>query len=126
MEEKRKILIVDDEEDLCDLIKLTLEATGNFEVSACCDSRMAVRQVRKHRPELILLEIMMPGMDGSGIAAELEGDKDTQDIPIIFLTALVSGEYIERYGDRIGGRLFVAKPVKTDKLVDAIDTMTLQ
>ena len=126
MEEKRRILIVDDEEDLCDSIKQTLEATGNLEVTTCCDSRMAVRQVRKQPPDLILLEIMMPGMDGSGIAAELEADVDTRDIPIIFLTTLVSREHIERYGDRIGGRLFMAKPTETERLVDAIDTMTLQ
>ena len=126
MEEKRKILIVDDEEVLCDFIKLTLEATGSFEVSTCCDSRIAVGQVRRQRPDLVLLDIMMPGMDGSGIAAKLEEEKDTQDIPIIFLTALISGEYVERYGDLIGGRLFVEKPVRTDRLVDAIDRMTLQ
>ena len=108
MAEEKKILIIDDEEDFCSFVKMNLEAMGGFQVSTCSDSRMAIRQVRMQRPDLILLDIMMPGRDGSGIAAELKADKDTQDIPIIFLTALVSEEDTERSDGFIEGRFFLA------------------
>ena len=123
---KKKILVIDDEEDFCSLVKMNLEATGALEVLTCCSSRMAIRQVRTHHPDLIFLDVMMPGKDGPGIAAELKAGKDTQDIPIVFLTALVSEEDTERDGGLIGERFFIAKPAQTDKLINIINVLTSQ
>jgi CheY-like chemotaxis protein len=124
MEGKRKIMIIDDEADLCDLIKLSLEMTGAFEVAKCSDSKVAIGQVREHRPDLILLDVMMPGKDGPEIAAELEENSDTKDIPIVFLTALVSGKETRKESGVIGGRFFLPKPVKTNDLIGMIDSLT--
>lgn len=124
MEEKKRILIVDDEEDLCDLIKMSLEMTGAFEVSTCSNSKMAIGQVREQRPDLILLDVMMPGIDGPEIAAQLEESKDTKSIPIVFLTALVSGKETRRESGVIGGRFFLPKPVRTQELINMINELT--
>ena len=123
---KKKILIIDDEEDLCDFVKMNLEAVGGFEVSTCSNSRLAVREVRMQRPDLILLDIMMPGRDGPGVAAELRADEDTQDIPVVFLTALVSEEDTRKSAGLIGEGFFISKPVRTEKLVEIINTLTSQ
>ncbi len=123
---KKKILIIDDEEDLCDFVKMNLEAVGGFEVSTCSNSRLAVREVRMQRPDLILLDIMMPGRDGPGVAAELRADEDTQDIPVVFLTALVSEEDTRKGAGLIGESFFISKPVRTEKLVEIINTLTSQ
>jgi CheY-like chemotaxis protein len=120
MGKKRKILIVDDEEDFCDFVKMNLEATTDFEVSVCYDSREAIGKVRGQQPDLILLDIMMPGIGGAEIAEELKDNDDTHDIPIIFLTALVREEEAKRKGV-IGGRRFIAKPVQTKELISIID-----
>jgi len=75
MEEKRRILIIDDEEDFCYLIKMSLEAMGDFEVLVCCNGREAVQLVKKQQPDLILLDIMMPGLCGSEIAEEIRNNE---------------------------------------------------
>lgn len=113
---KRKILLIDDEKDFCYFIKKGLEATGDFEVSVCCDSTGAIGQAKEVQPDLILLDIMMPEVSGSDIAAELKGNWDTQRIPIVFLTALVTKRETEERKGVIGGDYFVAKPVKMNEL----------
>ena len=117
---KSKILIIDDEEDFCRFIKMYLEATGGFEVSVCCDSTKAIAHVREQNPDLILLDIMMPGVSGPEIAERLRGDVATRSIPFVFLTAVATEEDIETRGNVIGGNYTVAKPVKAAKLMDVI------
>lgn len=124
MEGKKRVLIIDNEEAYCDSVKLSLESTGDFQVSTCCDSKMAVRQVEKHKPDLVLLEIMMPGMDGPEIATSLKVRDSTQHIPVVFLTGLISEEDIRESEGIIGGYYFVAKPLETEKLMDVINMAT--
>ena len=123
MERMRRILIVDDERDFCDFVKIALEAADHFEVSVCSNSVEAVEQVRKLRPDLILLDIMMPGVGGSQIADELRNNSDTQDIPFVFLTALVTEEETKRNQSVIGGRYFISKPVEMKRLVFLINRL---
>ena len=118
---KKKILIIDDEEDFCHFVKTLLNATGSFEVSACCDSKEAIRLVKEQQPDLILLDIMMPGVSGPEIVEDLRVDTDIRKIPFIFLTALVTVEDLERKGNVIGGNYTVAKPVKMNELINVIN-----
>ncbi|MFA5394062.1 MAG: response regulator [Candidatus Ratteibacteria bacterium] len=120
----KKILIIDDEEDFCYFTKKSLEATGNFEVSVCNDSREAMNEVRKVRPDLVLLDILMPRKDGTAIATELKESKDTKDIPFVFLTALVSEQETEKHKNVIGEAHFVSKPVKLQELISIINKLT--
>ena len=121
----KKILLIDDEEDFCYFVKKNLEATGNFEVEAYNDDIDIIQEVRKLRPNLILLDIKMPKKDGSEMALELKKHKDTQEIPFIFLTALVNEEETQKRCNFIGGEYFMAKPVRIIELIDTINRFAL-
>lgn|GEM_PF-3024490 len=121
---KKRILVVDDEKAISELLKMTLEETGKFEVSTCNDSTKAVEWVKKLHPDLILLDIMMPKVSGTEIAMKLSNSYDTQNIPIVFLTALVSEEDVEKSNGIIGEHQFIAKPVKASELIDIINRLT--
>src|ERR1700710_3016480 len=88
----RLILIVDDEPDIKLLVKLNLELTGKFMIREENDAAQALAAAREFRPDLILLDVMMPGMDGGDVASRLATDSQIREIPIIFLTALISQE----------------------------------
>ena len=120
----KRILIIDDEENFCYFVKKNLEATGNFEVSVCNDSREAIKVVREMLPDLILLDILMPRKDGTTIAVELKESEDTKDIPVVFLTALVSEQETKKHENIIGETCFVSKPVKTEELISIINKLT--
>ena len=123
MERVRRILIVDDERDFCDFVKMALETADDFKVSVCSDSLKAVECVRELRPDLLLLDLMMPGVGGSQIADELRNNSDTQDIPIIFLTALVTEEETKENRSVIAGSYFISKPVEIKRLVFLINSL---
>ena len=120
---KKKILLVDDEPALTRMIRLNLERTGRFEVFTENSGPRAVETVRSCRPDLIFLDVMMPGKSGDDVAQELRLDSELADIPIVFLTAIVSREETDILGSTIGGNRFLAKPVKTADLLEVIDEM---
>ncbi|MFA5314948.1 MAG: response regulator, partial [Candidatus Omnitrophota bacterium] len=73
------------------------------------------------QPDLVLLDILMPDLMGSEVAAQMKEDDDTKDIPVVFLTAVVGKEEVVQRGGVIGGHLFVAKPVDIKQLIEVID-----
>ncbi|MGE5308412.1 MAG: response regulator transcription factor [Deltaproteobacteria bacterium] len=117
MGNKTKVLIVDDEMDFCVFVKRNLESGDEFEVAACSDSGQALETARSFRPDIALLDIMMPGLGGPDIAQELT----REGIPVVFLTAVVTKEEVGKsfLGD-IGGQRFIAKPVSSDELAASI------
>ena len=117
----KKILVVDDEAGFGRLLKLNLERTGKFEVQTETKGSQALNTARSFKPDLILLDIIMPDMDGSEVANRLKSDPVTRNIPILFLTALVKNKEIETKSGSIGGNIFLAKPITTDELVKSID-----
>jgi DNA-binding response OmpR family regulator len=82
-----KILIVDDEEDFCYFVKRNLEAISNYEIITATKGRKGIQIARKEKPDLILLDIMMPGINGFEVLKRLKGNEKTRKIPIIMLTA---------------------------------------
>jgi len=120
----KKILLVDDEVALTRMTKLVLERTGKYEVLTENNGSKAVAAVRKFRPDIIFLDIMMPEMPGDVIAQELREDKELADIPIVFLTAIVSRTETKTLGSVIGGNQFLAKPVKADDMLKVIEELT--
>lgn len=118
---KKRILIIDDEKDFCRMVKLNLERTKNYEVLFATDGRSGIEIARSRRPDLILLDIRMPGMSGGEIAEELLDDPSTGKIPIIFLTALVKKDEVARQSGYISGRPFIAKPVTAQDLIKRIE-----
>jgi CheY-like chemotaxis protein len=119
---KKKILIVDDEVDFTRVLKLNLDAFGKYEVRAENDSSIALDTLRAFKPDLVLLDIMMPAVDGGEIAHQIEEDESLSDTPVVFLTATVTKEEVASSNrGHIGGHVFIAKPVGIKELVACID-----
>ena len=123
MDKKLKILIIDDEEDFFYFTKLNLEKTGRFDVTGSTKGPEGIGLAKKNKPDLILLDILMPEMDGPQVARHLLEDTTTSNIPIVFLTALANKEDIETGKGLIGGRPFIAKPVTSAELISRIESI---
>ncbi|MDD5019855.1 MAG: response regulator [Candidatus Omnitrophica bacterium] len=119
--EKKKILVVDDEVDFTKLIKLNLEQTGKFEVRTENRGAAALAVAKDFKPDLVLLDVLMPDIMGSEVAAQMKEDGDTKDIPVVFLTAVVGREEVVQRGGVIGGHVFIAKPVNVKQVVEVIE-----
>jgi two-component system sensor histidine kinase/response regulator len=118
--ERARILIVDNDRDTTHLVKVLLERTGHYLVSEENDATTAHRSALNFRPDLILLDIVMPETDGGEVAARIEADPELKNTPIIFLTALVTRPEAKS-GLNIQGHSFLAKPVSIPELIDAIE-----
>lgn len=120
----KKVLVVDDEESFCSSLKKSLELVGDFEVSTCSDARGAVGEAKKLQPDLILLDILMPGLSGAEVAEQLKRKDETKTIPVIYLTATVLAEETQENRNVIGGSYYVAKPVDMNELKRIINEAT--
>jgi CheY-like chemotaxis protein len=120
VKEKRRILIVDNDRDSTRLVKILLERAGSYVVFEENDATKAHQSARNFRPDLILLDIMMPETDGGDVAAQIQADPELQRIPIIFLTALVTRTEAKA-GLHIQGLPFLAKPINIPELISAIE-----
>lgn len=118
---KKRILIVDDERDFCRMVKFNLERTKQYEVLFATAGKSGIEIARSKKPDLILLDIRMPGKSGGEIAEELLDDPLTSTIPIIFLTALVKKDEVAKQSGYISGRPFIAKPVTAQDLIKRIE-----
>jgi CheY-like chemotaxis protein len=83
----RRILIVDDEDDIREVAQVSLELVGQFEVLTAASGSAGIETARATQPDAILLDVMMPDMDGPTTLARLQADPATRDIPVVFLTA---------------------------------------
>ena len=124
MDEKKRILLVDDEAMITRTLKLYLEGTGKYEVRAENKGRDAVATAREFKPNLILLDIVMPDIDGAEVAEQLQDDSSLKEIPIVFLTALVRPGEVAASGSEIGGFPFIAKPLDPEKIIECIESHT--
>jgi len=113
----KKILLVDDEVDILEFLKYNLEQ-DNFEVLVSTNSKDALKKISQN-PDIIVLDIMMPEMDGFGLYEQIKKNKEYQDIPIIFLTAK-SGETDEIKGLDLGASDYIQKPISPRKLIARI------
>jgi CheY-like chemotaxis protein len=121
MESKKKILLVDDEKDFCFFLKGNLENTGEFDVLATTSGKEVIKLVRGEKPDLILLDLNMPGMSGDEVVQILSDKPETKTIPIVFLTALVTKNEVGNENmANIGGYNYIAKPVTTEDLITNI------
>ena len=103
------------------MVKLNLEQTGRYEVRTENLGRRAIESTREFRPDLILLDVMMPGLLGSEIAAQLKADPELRAIKFVFLTAFVTKDEELKSSGQIGGHTFVAKPISADDLCRVIE-----
>ena len=117
---KKKILIIDDEVGFTRMVKLNLEKNGEFDVREVNQAPAAVGVAREFKPDLILLDVIMPAMDGGDIRARMQADSKLKDIPVIFLTATLSPRETAGAPQRSGGEQFLAKPVSFAVLLACI------
>src|SRR2546426_9383800 len=122
--DKKRVLIVDDEASFTRMVKLNLEKTGFFEVREENKATYAIAAAREFKPDLILLDVIMPTMDGGDVAAHIKNDRQLKDIPVVFLTATVSQREAGDVGLNSGGELFLGKPVSVETLIKCINENT--
>jgi CheY-like chemotaxis protein len=120
---KKKILLVDDEPALTRMLRLNLEQTGRYEVREEHRGADALRAAREFRPDLIFLDVMMPDMGGDEIAEQLKQDPELSKIKYAFLTAIVTKRETGAGATEISGEIFIAKPVKRDELLAAVQEL---
>jgi len=118
---KKKVLIIDDEISFTQMVKINLEETNKYEVRTLNDPLQAVTVARSFHPDIILLDVIMPTMDGGDVAYQIKGEQDISTIPVVFLTAVVKEEETGSGEGVIGGHSFLAKPVSVGKLVECIE-----
>ncbi|MBN2453802.1 MAG: response regulator [Candidatus Omnitrophica bacterium] len=117
--DKKKILIVDDEADVLSVLEKRLSSAG-YEVLTVDNGADAVLLAKSRKPDLILLDIMMPVMDGPAVCSALKNDIATKNIPVVFLTCLITRSDEMAEGHRIGGNFFIAKPYDPEELLKEI------
>ena len=118
---KHRILLVDDEAALTRLLKLNLEHTGKYEVRTENEGKHVLETERQFHPELVLCDVVVPDIGGGEVEAQLHEDPRLTDVPLIFLTAIVSKEEADKRGGTIGGHPFLAKPVAMEDLLACIE-----
>jgi CheY-like chemotaxis protein len=118
---KKRILLVDDEKSFTTLLKLNLEEMGPYEVRVENWAEDALAATREFKPDLVLLDIIMPRMPGGNVAALLQADPDLKNIPIVFLTAAVRKHQVEENEGIISGFPCIAKPASVDAIIETIE-----
>ncbi|MFZ2089817.1 MAG: response regulator [Desulfobaccales bacterium] len=123
---KKYILIVDDDPDLVETVGMLLESKG-YEVGKAYDGIEGEEAIKKRRPDVLVLDVMMPRKDGYKLCSELKANKWTKDIPVILLTAV--GEavstttYTHAEGMSTEAEDFIPKPVDAKTLVEAVERL---
>jgi two-component system alkaline phosphatase synthesis response regulator PhoP len=118
-EVKKNILVVDDDPDIVTLLKYNLEQEG-YGVLVAADGTEAMKELR-HLPDLILLDVMLPGIDGWEVARRMKSEPGTRNIPIVFLTAKTS-EVDEITGLGLGAADYLTKPIRVKKFLARIES----
>ncbi len=123
MADKKRILIIDDDPDQVETVSMMLESKG-FEPIAAYDGKEGLAKAKSEKPDLIILDVMMPNMDGYEVSKELKKDETLENIPVIMLTAVgehVSGtKYSHASGMELEADDFFQKPVEPKQLVERV------
>src|SRR5262245_61910388 len=118
---KKRILLVNDEKSLTTLLKLNLEETGQYEVRVENWAEDALAAAREFKPDLILLDIIMPRLPGGNVAAQIDADPQVKGTPIVFLTAAVRKHQVEENEGIICDHPCLAKPAAVEEVVAMIE-----
>lgn len=118
----KRVLVIDDEPAIHRLVQIILEQEG-FQVEGMEERAEARRSVKQGKPDVIILDLMMPEVDGFEILRMLKEDTETKDIPVIILTVRILGEDREK-ALSMGADLYMTKPFEPAQLVEAVRSLT--
>lgn len=121
MDTKKTIMVVDDNPDIITIVKTILEGRG-FTVFSASSGPELLNMLPDHKPDLIILDIMMPEMDGLEVLTRLKGKTETATIPVILLTAKVQYEDVLG-GYKLGADYYITKPFTSTQLVNGINLL---
>ena len=118
-----RILLIDDDVDICQLTKKVLNQYG-YVVAAFNDAKSGIQDARQQKPNLILMDIMLPGLSGPEIVKSLQSDVQLKNVPVLFFTALVTGqdEGVQDEGIEVGGIKYqtIGKPYEIEQLLQIV------
>ena len=120
---KKKLLIIDDDPQFTELLVATIESKADLDIRVENDSRQGLATALVFQPDLILLDVVMPDVDGGDLHSRLHSDPRLKDVPIVFLTSMVQQEEVDSRGGMIGGQRYLAKPVNLPQLMHVLDSI---
>ncbi|HIE50981.1 MAG TPA: response regulator [Armatimonadetes bacterium] len=121
-ETAKKVLVADDERTLLQLVAFNLRMEG-YEVITAEDGKEALTKIREEHPDVVVLDVMMPHLDGFDVLRELRADPETQDLPVIMLTALSQDEHVLK-GWEYGVDCYLTKPFNPIELLSMVKRLT--
>lgn len=117
---KKRVLVVDDEPSITRLLKLNLEQTEQYIVETENNAAHALAAARDFHPDVILMDVLMPGIGGGELASRFQESSTLKDVPIVFLTAAATKHEVLEHHGVIGGLPFLAKPVDIPEVIDCL------
>lgn len=118
---KNRILVVEDEESLLKLESILLSSKG-YNVTGVMDGKAALEEVMAHRPDLVILDIMLPEIDGFEVCRRIKENPATSAIPVVMLTAKKNSQDVAR-GTEVGANAYLTKPFKSAKVIEVIEEL---
>ncbi len=118
---KKKILVVEDDPDISESLQITLQLK-NFDVSTLTSGAGVFEFVRTHRPDLVIMDVMMPPPDGYTVCRHLKSDADTKNVPVILLSARTQRTEVEQ-GFNCGADRYVPKPFVNEDLMKTVQSL---
>jgi CheY-like chemotaxis protein len=115
----KRVLVIDDEDDIREVAQASLEIMAGLDVIVACSSHEGLQKAADEQPDAILLDVMLPDMDGLTVFRHLQANPATRHIPVILLTAKVQMSDQRRFAD-LGVKAMIAKPFKPAKLADQL------
>jgi CheY-like chemotaxis protein len=117
----KKILLVDDEKEFLYIVENSLKEAG-FDVVTATNGRDALRSAKEQIPDLVILDIVLPDIDGETIYKKLKEDPETSRVPVIFISGVYTREDADRQSHFLYDKLFLTKPFEENELIDKIKT----
>jgi DNA-binding response OmpR family regulator len=124
MNRKPTILIIDDEKDFCHFMRMNLESTNKYKIFVSTNAKSGIKTAIRKKPDLVLLDIMMPNISGFEVLQKLKENINTTSIPVIMLTALSDDESVAK-AMGLYSHEYIVKPVEMNSLVSKIDRVLL-
>ena len=118
---KKKILVIDDQRGFTKMVKLNLELAGDYEVKIQNNPLDAMLTAIEFKPDVILLDVIMPDLEGPDVVYQFKNNEMLKDTPVIFMTANITKEEVDAQEGYIGGHAFLAKPGTIDELIACVE-----